>query len=297
MSGAVLLLALTGGSGFVGRHFAAAARRSGWRIRHLARRRPPEADPADEWAFLDLSAVEGAALGGCAALVHLAAHIPSDHGDPVEAERCWRINVLGTLKLVDAALRAGVGRIMQASSANAYAPATQPPDEHAPLFPRSRGYYLGSKVGQEIYAAERCRGEDVLLQTLRLASVYGPGQRSGALGAMAQAAANGGPIRVHGTGAFGSDLVHVEDVAMAMLLLLASDRAGPFNVGSGVRTTVAELAQLLARQTGAPIVHEAEEMEEDWGFPALNIDRLTALAYQPMALVDGLATVLQERAN
>lgn len=292
MSGAAPLLALTGGSGFVGRHFAAAARRKGWCIRHLARRRPPEADPADEWAFLDLSAVEDVGLAGCATLVHLAAHIPSDHRDPAEAERCWRINVLGTLKLVDAAIGAGVGRIMQASSANAYAPATEPPDEHAPLFPRSRGYYLGSKVGQEIYVAERCRGEDVLLQTLRLASVYGPGQRSGALGVMAQAAANGGPIRVHGTGAFGSDLVHVEDVAKAMLLLLASDRAGPFNVGSGVCTTIAELAQLLAGRSGVSVVHEAGA-REDCGFPALNIHRLKALGYSPMPLEQGVATMLK----
>ncbi|UZW54532.1 NAD(P)-dependent oxidoreductase [Sphingobium sp. JS3065] len=286
MSAVSPLLAMTGGSGFVGRHFATAARRAGWRIRHLGRRRPVGA--VDEWAFLDLSDVGEVALTGCAALVHLAAHIPADHGDLDEAERCWRINALGTLKLVDAAIRAGVGRIMLASSANAYAPAPDPPDEHAPLFPRSRGYYLGSKVAQEIYASERCRGQDVLLQTLRLASVYGPDQRSGAVGAMASAAASGRAIRVHGSGAFGADLVHVDDVAQAMLLLLASEGAGPFNVGSGVRTTIAELARLLSGQTGAPVFHETGADGEDWGFPALNIDRLRALGYRPMPLADGL---------
>lgn len=288
MSGAAPLLALTGGSGFVGRHFAAAARRSGWRIRHLARRSP--AGPEDEWRSFDLDTGEGADLTGCAALVHLAAYIPSDHRDLAAAERCWRINALGTLHLVDAAIRAGVGRIMQASSANAYAPTGRPPDEATPLFPPSRGYYLGSKVGQEIYAAERCRGEAVLLQTMRLASVYGPGQQSGALGLMMKAAASGEPIRVHGGGAFGSDLVHVDDVAQAMLLLLGSGQAGAFNVGSGVRTTIAELAELLSEQTGAPIVHEGRA-EEDWGFPALNIDRLKALGYQPRSLADGLSTL------
>ncbi|KEQ54136.1 NAD-dependent epimerase/dehydratase family protein [Sphingobium chlorophenolicum] len=288
MSGSFPLLALTGGSGFVGRAFAPMARRAGWRIRHLGRRPPPDADPADEWAFLDLSAVEDVDLSGCAALVHLAAHIPAHHGDPAEAERCWRINALGTLKLVDAAIRTGVRRIMQVSSANAYAPTPESPDEHAPLFPGSRGYYLGSKVCQEIYAADRCRGEHVLLQTLRLASVYGPGQQSGALAVMAQAAASGGPIRVHGSGGFGADLVHVDDVARAMLLLLGSENAGAFNVGSGVRTTIAELATLLAEQTGAPVVHDDGVGKEDWGFPALNIDRLRALGCQPTRLADGL---------
>src|SRR3546814_4565015 len=76
-----------------------------------------------------------------------------------------------------------------------------------------------------------------------------------------------------------SDL-HVDDVARAMLLLLGSENAGAFNVGSGVRTTIAELAQLLAERTGAPVVHDDGEGGEDWGFPALNIDRLRALGYR-----------------
>ena len=291
MSGDAPLLALTGGSGFVGRAFAPAARRAGWRIRHLSRRPPPDVDPADEWALLDLSAVQDVDLAGCSALVHLAAHIPAGHHDPAEAERCWRINALGTLKLVDAAIRAGIARIMQASSANAYAPTARPPDEHAPLFPRSRGYYLGSKIAQEIYAEERCRGEEVLLQTLRLASVYGPGQRGGALAAMVMAAAGGGPIRVRASGAFGSDLVHVDDVVQAMLLLLASRNAGAFNVGSGVRTTIAELARMLAERCRVPIAYEADE-EEDRGFPALDIDRLGKLGYCPMPLAVGLNDIL-----
>lgn len=292
MSDRAPLLALTGGSGFVGRVFAAAARRSGWRIRHLARCRPPDADPGDEWCFLDLDIVQAPDLTGCAALVHLAAYIPSRHRDPAEAARCWRINALGTLHLADAAIRAGVGRMLHAGSANAYARTAMPPDEAAPLFPSSRGYYLGSKIGQEIYAAERCRGEDVLLQTVRLASVYGPGQQSGAPALMARAAAGGGPIRVHGTGASGSDLVHAGDVAQAMLLMLASEKAGAFNAGSGVRTTMAELARLLAARSGAAIVHEPAEEEEDWGFPALNIDRLRALGYRPTPLVQGLTEML-----
>ncbi|WP_255326273.1 NAD(P)-dependent oxidoreductase [Sphingobium sp. EM0848] len=278
-------MALTGGSGFIGRAFAEAARRSGYRIRHLSRQCPVG---EDEWCFLDLSAsdIGSPDLKGCHALIHLAAHIPADHQDPAEAARCWQVNALGTLRLVEAAVRDGAGRIMQTSSANAYAPATNPPDESAPLFPRSRGYYLGSKIMQEIYATERCRAAGLMLQTLRLGSVYGPGQRSGALGAMMRAAA-GGIIRVQGEGRFGSDLVPVKDVVQAMLLLLDSEESGPFNVGSGTRTTIAALAHFLAERTGAAITHEVAD-NEDWGFPALNIDRLRALGYRPTSLVDGL---------
>ncbi|WP_150291990.1 NAD-dependent epimerase/dehydratase family protein [Sphingobium estronivorans] len=284
------LLALTGGSGFVGRHFAAAARQRGYRIRHLSRQCPGE--QGDEWRHLDLAAADTGTpdLKGCTVLIHLAAHIPANHQDPAEAVRCWQVNALGTLHLVEAAIRDGVGRIMQASSANAYAPTVDPPDEAAPLFPRSRGYYLGSKIAQEIYATERCRAAGVMLQTLRLGSVYGEGQQSGALGAMMRAA-SGGTISVHGKGGFGSDLVSIADVVQAMLLLLGSEESGPFNIGSGMRTTIAELADLLARQTGAAVVHESAT-EEDWGFPPLNIDRLRGLGYCPAPLVDGLRGML-----
>jgi UDP-glucose 4-epimerase len=294
MTGKPPLLALTGGSGFIGRHFARAARLRGYRIRHLGRKAPADPYPDDEWQPMDLEAPDAGApdLENCRAIIHLAAHVPADHQDPAEAERCWRINALGTLALIESAARAGVDRLIQTSSANAYAPAPHPPNEDSPLFPRSRGYYLGSKILQEIYAVERCRTAGIWLQTARLGSVYGADQQSGAPGVMARAAAAGGPIRVAGEGLFGSDLVSVHDVVQALLLLLESDRDGPFNIGSGTRTTVAILAQHLADLTRAPIVHEPAG-EEDWGFPALNIGRLKALGYRPTPLLIGLRSMLE----
>lgn len=284
------LIALTGGSGFVGRRVADAVRQRGWRIRHLARHRPAA---GDEWHGFDLAAPYGAeaALGGCSALIHLAAHIPADHDALEEAERCVRLNALGTLHLVDTAVQAGVGHILQTGSANAYAPCPDPPGEDASLFPASRGYYLGSKILQEIYAAERCRDSGTRLQTLRLASVYGPGQAIGAPAAMVRAASGGGPIRARGS--FGADFVHVDDVVQALLILLESNApSGAFNVGSGVRTTIAQLAHILSTLTGAP-VEEETGASDDQGFSALNIDRMRALGYRPTPLEEGLPSLLK----
>jgi UDP-glucose 4-epimerase len=292
MTGAPLL-ALTGGSGFIGRHFADALRRQGYRIRHLARCRPQASDPQDEWRSFDLGAPDDArtSLSGCAALIHVAAHIPARHDDPEEAAHCLRVNALGTLHLVDAAVRAGVGRIIQTCSANAYAPTDGPPDEAAALFPRSRGFYLGSKIVQEIYAVERCRGSGVMLQTMRIGSSYGPGQQTGALAAMAGAAMRRDPIRVGGQGLFGADFVHVDDVVQALILLLESGEQGAFNVGSGVRTTIAELAQRLSALTGAPVIHEPAD-GQDRGFSALDVTRLGRLGYRPISLQDGVRSLL-----
>ena len=289
------LLALTGGSGFVGRHFAMAARARGYRIRHLARHESGAFEDDDEFQPLDLEKTDHppSLLEGCAALVHLAAHIPRNHDDPAEAARCWRVNALGTLQLLAAAARAGVTHIVQTSSANAYAASAIPPREDAALFPQSRGYYLGSKILQEIYAAHHARTAGAMLKTLRLASVYGPGQQSGAPAAMVRAALAGGPVRITGDDGFGSDLVLVDDVAQALLIALESEAGGAFNVGSGVRTTIAALAQVLADITHVPIRRDpAGDALPDWGFPALNIDRMKAMGYRPTPLAEGLRAML-----
>jgi UDP-glucose 4-epimerase len=293
------LLALTGGSGFIGRRLADHARAAGYRLRRFGR--TPSTGDRNECAAFDLAgpSLDPELLRGCEVLIHLAAHIPRDHGDADEAERCWRINALGTSRLINSAIRGGVRHIIQTTSANAYAPSMIPPDEAAALFPQSRSYYLGSKILQEIYAVEACSRAGVRLTTLRLGSVYGAGQTSGAVGAMVSAAMTRGAVRVADAGRFGADLVAVDDIVAAAMLILTKEVSGPVNVGSGVRTTMATLAALIASQTGARIVKErGRDGPDDFGFPALNIMRLTELGYRPRQIEDGIAAMLwQPRAG
>lgn len=295
------VVAVTGASGFIGRHFAERARRAGYRLRLLGRSASVNGD--DDAITFDLAEprLDPSAIRGCTVLIHFAAHIPRDHSDPEEAERCWRINALGTLRLIEAAARSGVRRIVQTTSANAYAPVPalldgrqcRGPDEAAAMFPQSRGVYLGSKILQEIYAVEACRRAGVSLTTLRLGSVYGAGQTSGAVGNMVGAALAGGAIRVAKNGQFGADLVAVDDVVAAVMLMLAKDVAGPVNVGSGARTTIAALATLLGTLTGAPIVEDQPAPgADDSGFPALDITRLRSLGHTPTSVERGVAAMV-----
>lgn len=291
------LLALTGGTGFIGRRFANAARTQGYRIRHLARN-PGSVDPADELRLLDLrqGLIDADALTGCDAVVHLAAHIPRDHADPAEAEHCWQTNALGTLRLAEAAVRAGVSRFVHTTSANAYAAWEKAPAETAAMFPRSRGYYLGSKIMQEIYAEEFCRHARLPLATMRLGSVYGPGQTTGVVAALASAIANHRPVTLQNGGSFGADFVHVDDVVEALMLAIGKRAEGPFNVGSGVRTTIGRLARMLIALTGqdaALLKLEAESDTGDTGFPALSIKRLRKLGYVPRKLSTGLTSLAE----
>ena len=290
------VLALTGGSGFIGRHFAAAARASGYRLRQLARRRWIGFDPRDELCLADLTVeVDDAMLRGCGAVVHLAAYIPRDHDDPAEAARCWQVNALGTLNLAAAAVAAGVPRFVQTTSANAYASTHPVPDESAPLFPRSRGYYLGSKILQEIYAAEACGRGDTALTTLRLSAVYGAGQTAGAVATIAGALMRGAQVRLADGGGYEADFVWVADVVRALLLILGGAQSGVFNVGSGERMTIAELTDTLAEILGsdpALIACAPPEPNGDRGFPPLDIAKLRALGYVPTPLGTALAAMV-----
>lgn len=304
MTGPSTTIALTGGTGFIGKRFAAVARAKGYRLRHLTRHLAGDFAPDDEVCPFDLEAPDHDAvtLQGCAALVHLAAYIPRDHADPAAAERCWTINAGGTLRLIEAAAAAGIKRIVQTTSANAYAGGVDMPDENAPMFPRSRSYYLGSKILQEIYATEFCRTAGMALTTLRLASVYGPGQTSGALGIMVRAALEGRPVEIIDGGQFGADLVHLDDVAQALMLAVERDCTGPINVGSGVRTTMKTLARMIAKLTDAPVIEKPghgpkQGVADDTGFPPLDIGRLRSLGCDLVPLSTGLAAILHQRVN
>ena len=233
--------------------------------------------------------IDPAEFRGCSTLVHLAAHIPARHDDVEEAARCWEVNVHGTLRLLEAAAQAGVGRFIQTSSGNAYAPWATRPDEKAPLFPASREYYLGSKIAQELYAQSFCRTAGISTAVLRLGSVYGPHPNT--VSRMAERLLLGKTVELVDEGRFGADFVSVEDVSNGLLLVLGKSADGCYNLASGVRTTIAELADHLRAITGAPRERVSllpASGKHDPGFPALDIGRIQALGYEPASLDEGL---------
>lgn len=295
------VLAVTGAGGFVGRRLVAAALARGWTVRALVR--DPQALPATErltaarWDALDPVAA-APHLGGVDAVCHAAAFIPADTGDPAALERCLRINVLGTLGLLTAATEAGVPRFVHLASANAYAPAPGPVDEAHPLYPSHRApYYLTSKLAGEVLVDHWGRSGKVAACILRLASVYGPGMGGGLVKLFADGLRAGRPITVQDGGRYGVDLVAVDDVVAAILAAVRADAVGPFNIGSGVRTTTRELAELLGELTGADrslvTVEPAAGAPSDPGFAALDVARARAeLGYRPTDLRAGLARYL-----
>lgn len=281
-------VAVTGASGFVGRRVCDVLVDAGIAVRPLTR---PEFD------LSNAVGIDSELLRGCCAVVHLAAHIPINQSDPAAAEPCWRINALGTWRLTEAMHAAGVPRLVQTTAANAYAPGIEHPCETAAMFPVQRApFYLSSKMAQEVFAHHAERALGLTVTTLRLTSVYGRGQQTGPVPAFARALSAGRRVELANGGRFGADFVTVDDVAQAVALLLVNDQGGVFNIGSGARSTIRQIAVTLAQICGADealITDRAGEAADDWGFPSPDISKVKALGFTPTNLRQGLEDLVR----
>ena len=163
-----------------------------------------------------------------------------------------RTNVLGTVNLLDACVRAEVPRVLFASSGGTVYgdPATLPVTERAGLAPASP--YGAAKVAGETYLEAYRRLHGLQGAVLRLGNVYGPRQdphgEAGVVAIFAQAMTRGQTAKIFGDGTSSRDYVHVEDVVDAFLRCLGGKGDGRrLNIGSGVATTVRQLHSLVAR--------------------------------------------------
>lgn len=232
-------------------------------------------------------------LAGVDVVCHLAAFIPPDYRDPTCAERCFRINALGTLAVLGAARAAGVRRFVHFASGNAYVPRPAAVREDHPLYPAHHApYYLTSKVTSEVFVEHWSRAGALSGCILRLASVYGPGMPGGVVPVFATRLYQRSPIVLHDGGRHAADLVFVDDVVEAALAAAEIELNGPFNIGTGIATTVRDLAEALVVLTGAnPDLVTVEPPADPavQGFAALDNTRARAeLGLRPTDLREGL---------
>jgi len=295
-------LAVTGANGFIGRHIVMEASRAGWSIRALVRdfkRDKPPNSVAFVPCELGSGPVSAKVLAGVDAICHAAAFIPEDSFDPSTAEKCMRVNALGTLQLLVAAREANVPRFINLSSGNAYRWSSEPVAEEAPIYPDNRAaYYLTSKLAAELYVAHWDRTGAISACTLRLSSVYGPGMNDkGPVALFSRRLLGRQPIVLKNGGNYGSDLVFVDDVAFAVVAALSAPIRGAVNIGSGKRTTMQVLAEELIAISGVDaglVSVEPENSPPDRGFAALEITKAQReLRFRPTPLRDGLTRYLE----
>ncbi|NIM95454.1 MAG: NAD-dependent epimerase/dehydratase family protein [Anaerolineales bacterium] len=248
-------LLVTGGAGFIGSHLVKKLLDEGHSVRVL-----------DDLSSGYLENIEGLqvdfiqgdicdqdllrdAVQGMDLIFHLAAmvSVPGSMSDP---QRCYMVNVDGTLNLLLNAREAGVQRVVLSSSAAVYGESEDPVDEFAHNEPQSP--YASSKLAAEEMAEMFTRAYGFPTVSLRYFNVYGPRQRpdspyAAAIPIFIKALLEGRSPTIYGDGLQTRDFVYVEDIVGANMLAAESENAvgGRFNIAGHGSITINELVDTL----------------------------------------------------
>jgi UDP-glucose 4-epimerase len=189
---------------------------------------------------------------------HLAAQI-SVKLSVDDPQRDSTVNVVGTVRLAEAARRAGVRKVVHTSSGGSVygVPPAYPTTEDMPVDPSSP--YAASKVCGEVYLNMFRNLYGLDCSHIAPANVYGPRQdphgEAGVVAIFLSRLREGRSPRVFGDGEQVRDYVYVGDVVRAALAA-AGQPDGVYNVGTGITTSVLELVEACRTVTGSDVAHE-----------------------------------------
>jgi UDP-glucose 4-epimerase len=241
---------VTGGAGFIGAHLVVASLAAGDEVVALDNmRRGVRATLPDEARLIegDIRDRESVALAmrGAQRVYHLAAQ-SNVLGAVTDTDYSFTSNVVGTYNVLGAARDAGVEQVIFTSSREVYGEVERlPVAEDRPMDPKNA--YGASKVAGEVYCRtfQNTYGLDV--SVLRLANVYGAGDRDRVIPIWLDRARRGEDLELYG-GEQVLDLVPVGLVVAALRRAAEVSLGGRVvNVGSGVGTPLRDLANRIAR--------------------------------------------------
>jgi UDP-glucuronate 4-epimerase len=289
---------ITGGAGFVGSHAASLFLREGWKVGVLDDfngfydpqvKRVNMAGLAGAELFegdiCDPEAVARAFAPGWDVVLHLAARAgvrPSIEQPSLYA----RTNVLGTVNILDAAVRGGTGKFLFASSSSVYGATDEVPFRESAALRRTYSPYAATKVAGEQLCSTYSHLHGLPVVVLRFFTVYGPGQRPDlAIHKFTRAIHEGRPITQYGDGTSRRDYTYVDDVVHGIRGAADYRRADfdIFNIGESETTSLRELIAAIENATGKKAVIDRQP-DQPGDMPATWADISKArllLGYKP----------------
>jgi nucleoside-diphosphate-sugar epimerase len=265
---------VTGGAGFIGGHLAETllalgasvsviddlSASSSVTIASLVERYPSRCD------FFHASILEPGALAEAMQGARLVFHLAAMSAVPrsiLQPERCFEVNVVGTVRVAEAARRAGVERLVLASSSSVYGVGEgvrpdQPRAESSPTNPLSP--YAASKLSAEHVVSAWTHAMGLPGVSLRYFNIFGSRQPADSsyaavIPAFLSAYQKREAPTIHGDGSFTRDFTHVDNAVLANLLAATIEadrvRGQAINVGCGQRLSIRDLAKRIARAAGA----------------------------------------------
>ena len=250
---------VTGGAGVLGQQIVGDFRSAGHHVWACGRVAAANVDLV--W---DLSkADEPTPEGNPNVVVHAAARVGSYQQPLAEAGPLFDVNVAGTLRVVDWCIQRRVPQLILISGAIVYGEWTGAPKTEAdPVKPWVAGPYAVSKwCGEQVTHLLADSGVELII--LRLSSLYGVGYSRGLIQRFLSQCNRGGSINLSPPFDDGFDLLNVSDAARTVRNAAGqgSPSAGSkvYNIGSGGVTTISELAEICAQQSGATVVYSDAE--------------------------------------
>jgi UDP-glucose 4-epimerase len=260
---------ITGGAGFIGSHLAERLLGEGARVRILDNfstggpgnlpfsKRYRDRLELVEGDIRDLATLERLSQG-VEVIFHQAAmrSVPRSVDDPLGAHDN---NVTGTIYVLEAARRAGVRRVVYASSSSVYGDRPELPKVEdqmpAPISP-----YAASKAAGEYYGAVWNRLYGVQTVGLRYFNVFGPRQDpaseyAAVIPRFILWALKNQPLQVHGDGTQSRDFTYIDNVVDANLSAARAEGVGghAFNVGCGERISLLAIIERLEQYLGRSV--------------------------------------------
>lgn len=196
------------------------------------------------------------AMRGCTHAIHFATvSINKSIADPHESVD---INMTGNHNVFAAAADEGVERLVFASTASVYGDPERLPMHEDDLLRPLTPYCITKRAGEDLLGFyERHKG--LSWNALRFFNVYGPGQKieayyTSVINHFIQRLRKGQPPIIDGKGEQSMDFVHVHDLARGVVAALESEQGNlPINIGTGVDTSIAQLAKILIDAVGVDV--------------------------------------------
>ena len=267
------LVLVTGGAGFIGSNLVDALLAKGHSVRILddmstgKRSNLPMDNPKVELIEGDVAdaALVTRVMAGCSAVVHLAAvaSVQASVDDPV---RTHQSNFVGTLNVCESMVKAGIKRVVFASSAAIYGnngegTAIHEDTPKSPLTP-----YASDKLASEQYLDFYRREHGLEPMIFRFFNIFGPRQDpsspySGVISIFTKLALAEQSVAIFGDGSQTRDFVYVQDLVSILVqsLEVSEPSPGAVNVGLSRSTSLNDLIAELGTVTGSPlkVIHHA----------------------------------------
>ena len=252
---------VTGGAGFIGSHTVDLLLERGIPVRVLDnltsghRSNLPRSHSQLEFIEGDITSVSTveSAMDGVSHCLHLAAQVSVEASmqDPLHSAMQ---NIVGFVTVLDAAHRAGLKRLVYASSAAVYGDPSEIPLRETAARQQLSPYGLEKQVDEE-YADLYLRIHGLSSLGMRFFNVYGPRQDpkspyAGVIALFVDRITGGEKLTVFGDGSQTRDFVYVGDVARSNVAALSSQATGACNIGTGNQVTLLDLIDILSSITG-----------------------------------------------